>query len=262
MKQNTGISVFLWAAIAVSTTCLENARAESSTQASAQGSLPTYVCRKATGEIRVDGRLEEADWNRSREIQLLDNSAKGSPMQPETTAKMLWDDEYLYISFIAEDGDIHATMKNRDEHLWTEEVVEVFVGKADMYIEIEVNPLNALFDGVIDIRGQTGRPQFDVEEIAKVNFDIKHETVVEGTMKNRKDQDQRWVVELAIPHTALKDIHSVPPKNGDVWRINLYRIDRSLEAGKVKGAAGAWSPTGGWFHNPERFGRIVFESQK
>jgi len=262
MKVNTGISLLLWAAIAAAATVLEDARAESATRASALPSVPTYVCQKLTGDIQIDGRLDEADWKQAEEVRLLDNSAKGAPMRPKTTAKMLWNDEHLFVAFIAEDFDIHATMKERDQYLWTEEVVEVFVGRTDIYVEIEVNPLNTLFDGRIDLSGQKGRPKFDVDAIAKVDFDIKHDTVVQGTVENRKDRDVQWVVELAISHAALKGIHPVPPKDGDVWRINLYRIDRSLEKGKMTASAGAWSPTGGWFHNPSRFGKIVFSRGK
>jgi hypothetical protein len=67
---------------------------------------------------------------------------------------------------------------------------------------------------------------------------------------------------MAIPHSALEGIQPVPPKEGDTWRMNLYRIDRSHEGDAVKVSAGAWSPTAGWFHNPERFGKIVFSSQR
>jgi hypothetical protein len=254
MRVSTRISFLLWAAMAAA------ASTEQAPEHSALPSIPTYVCRKATGDIQVDGKLNEGDWKGAEEIQLLDNSGKGAAMRPKTSAKMLWDEKNLYVAFVSEDSDIRATMKQRDQYLWTEEVVEIFVGRTDMYIEIEVNPLNTLFDGLIDLRGQTGRPKFDVDAIARVNFDIKHETVVEGTVENPKDKDVCWVVELAIPHTALKDIHPVPPKDGHVWRLNLYRIDRSLEAGKVTSAAGAWSPTGGWFHDPARFGKLIFRS--
>ncbi len=224
--------------------------------------VPTYVCRRTKGGIEVDGKLSEEDWQRAAEVSLLENSGKGGPLQPKTVARMLWDDEYLYVAFVAEDTDIYATMRKRDDHLWTGEVVEVFVGRTDIYVEIEVNPLNTLFDAPIDIRGQTGTPKFDVDSLAKVDFEIKHAVLVEGTVHDRSDKDRRWTVELALPHSALEGIQRVPPKGDDAWRINLYRIEKSLEGGKIKEAAGAWSPTAGWFHTPSRFGKIVFRAEK
>lgn len=259
------LSIALFAAVTVFTAFMENAAPESSGSESpeppALSPVPTYTCRRATAPLSIDGNLNEPSYERATEIRLLDNSGNGSPMQPTTTAKLLWNDECLYVGFVAEDSDIHATMRGRDEHLWTEEVVEIFVGQSHFYLEIEVNPLNALFDGRIDIRGQTGRPNFDVDAIVKVNYDIKHSVAVEGTVENQGDKDKRWTVEMAIPHSALEGIQPVPPKEGDTWRMNLYRIDRSHEGDAVKVSAGAWSPTAGWFHNPERFGKIVFSSQ-
>jgi hypothetical protein len=234
------------------------AAAETAPPKSTLPDLPTYVCRKTAAEIQIDGRLDEAVWRQTAAVQLMENSGTRGFLRPETKAKMLWNDQYLYIAFVAEDPDIQATLTRRDAYLWTEEVVEVFVGKPDHYVEIEVNPLNALFDGRIDIRGQTGRPRFDVDTIIKADYPIKHAVVVEGTVADPSDTDKRWVVEMAVPHVALEGIHSVPPKNGDQWSINLYRIEKSLENGAVKEAAGAWSPTAGWFHAPARFGKIVF----
>lgn len=225
-------------------------------------SVPTYFCRRATGQIQIDGKLDEKDWPRAEEVRFLDNSGSGEFLRPRTTAKMLWNDEYLYVAFVAQDSDIYATMTKRDDHLWTEEVVEVFVGREDIYLEIEVNPLNTLFDARIDLRGQKGRPTFDVDAAANANFDIKHRVVVRGTLTNRKDTDDSWTVELAIPHTALDGIQPIPPKKGDAWRINLYRIDKSREGGRMRESGGAWSPTKGWFHNPPRFGKIVFTTEK
>ncbi len=265
MNVRIALSIVLFTAATASAAFMENAAPESSgnetPEPPALSPVPTYTCRRAPGPIQIDGNLNEASWKRATEIRLLDNSGSGSPMRPATTAKLLWNDECLYVGFVAKDSDIRATMRGRDEHLWTEEVVEIFIGQSHFYLEIEVNPLNALFDGRIDIRGQTGRPKFDVDAIVKVNYDIKHSVAVQGTVENQEDKDSRWTVEMAIPHSALEGIQPVPPKEGDTWRMNLYRIDRSREGEKVNVSAGAWSPTAGWFHDPERFGKIVFSSQ-
>lgn len=257
------LSIVLFAALIALTALSENAWGESSSSETPESPvLPTYACRRATGPLSIDGKLDEASWKRATEVRLLDNSGNGLPMKPVTTAKLLWDDEFLYVGFVAEDSDIRATLRGRDEYLWTEEVVEIFIGQSHFYLEIEVNPLNTLFDGRIDIRGQTGRPKFDVDAILKVNYNIKHAVTVEGTVENQEDKDSRWTVEMAIPHSAFEGIQPVPPKEGDAWRMNLYRIDRTREGDAVRVSAGAWSPTAGWFHSPERFGNIVFSSRR
>jgi hypothetical protein len=64
------------------------------------------------------------------------------------------------------------------------------------------------------------------------------------------DRHKSWTAEVRIPLAALND-H--PPKTGDRWRVNLYRIDRAHKAFL------AMNPTlSGSFHTPERFGWLEF----
>ena len=43
-----------------------------------------------------------------------------------TTARVLWDDEYLYVAFVATDAHISADLTNRDAPVSREYAVEVF----------------------------------------------------------------------------------------------------------------------------------------
>jgi hypothetical protein len=151
-------------------------------------------------------------------------------------------------------------LKQRDEPLYNEEVVEVFIdpsGDKDNYLELEVNPLGALWDGYILNRGQT-----ITGILAWNSFEIKWAVFVEGTVNNPADKDTGWSVELALP---LKDIYNAlhnPPRDGDLWRLNLYRIDRPEGAGDP-GEGSAWSPVSGrTFHDPDRFGEVIFSNQE
>jgi hypothetical protein len=52
------------------------------------------------------------------------------------------------------------------------------------------------------------------------------------------------------------------PKAGDVWRVELCRVNIDHKAGgkadETEGEYTVWSPTGTWFHRPWMFGRLVF----
>ena len=77
---------------------------------------------------------------------------KGGKCAQTTTARMCWDDKRLYVAFDCADKDILATMTKRDELLFHEEVVEVFLepsGDLKRYFEIEVSPRNVIFDATI-----------------------------------------------------------------------------------------------------------------
>src|SRR6266542_2865411 len=59
-----------------------------------------YVCYHATGPIAVDGRLEEADWQRAPWTQQFGDIEGKTKPEPRfrTRAKMLWDDHCFYIA--------------------------------------------------------------------------------------------------------------------------------------------------------------------
>ena len=65
-----------------------------------------------------------------------------------------------------------------------------------------------------------------------------------------------YTVELALPWSKITSNRTaVPPRPGDVWRLNLYsfRDGQRLALG--------WSPIRGQgnFHKSSRFGRVRFE---
>lgn len=70
-----------------------------------------------------------------------------------TVVRLGWTPALLLVRFDCVDLEPWATLAGRDEPLWQEEVVELFLaaGEADpaTYVELEVNPLGALFDGLI-----------------------------------------------------------------------------------------------------------------
>lgn len=226
--------------------------------ASAQPASERAVCRRARSTVRIDGMLDETDWTRAETVSLTHCflTRKGAP--PFTTkARFLWDDDALYVAFECEDPDIFGRSAERDSELWEEEVVEVYVdpdGNGRDYLEFEVNPRNAIIDLEIPesrlVRGNNYK-QFRIWDAANWRTAVR----VEGTIEARDDTDRCWVVEMAIP---LTDLSPTPPKPGQTWRVQLYRIDRS------KTLAGtpmfvAWSKTD-TFHNPKRFGTLAFEA--
>ncbi len=79
---------------------------------------------------------------------------------------------------------------------------------------------------------------------------------VEGEL-NQPGQAQGWFAEFAIPFRALIGAPNIPPRPGDEWRSNFYRIDTPHGA---KSELYAWSTTElPTFHLPWRFGGLRFE---
>ncbi len=217
---------------------------------------PIYECRKVpNGAITIDGDL--SDWQGIPTVGGFTVSDGSGPAVRRTDARMCWDDECLYISFDSDDPDIWGTLFNRDEPIYEEEVVEAFIDPdSDLvrYFEFQTSPHGTLFDAIID--NPTGLRK---DMRGDTSWDCEGWRVavrVDGTLDNRDDVDKGWTVEWAIPFASLTPMPHIPPEDGDTWRINLYRIDRTPEA-----EFSCWSPTmetPANFHVPTRFGTIIF----
>ena len=122
--------------------------------------IPSYTCRRATSPITIDGALDEPTWKHAEQMQLVETVTGDEPRYP-TVVRALWDDRYLYVGFEAEDPYIWGTLKNRDEPLWDEEVVEVFLDddcNEWSFLEFEVSPNNVIVDlAVLPARRQEPR---------------------------------------------------------------------------------------------------------
>lgn len=214
--------------------------------------LPVYEVSRTTQPIKVDGKLDDAAWAKARVANLVMN-LDGSPSPYKTEARVVYDDQFLYFSFRSADDNIWATMKRRDEHLWEEEVVEVFL-QADpqqtSYIELEVNPLGTMLDiYLLDVRKPLRYESWNSEK-------LKWAVEVAGTVDGERG-DTEWTCEIAFPTEDAVSAPHLPPRVGDRWRMNLYRMEA-----RPKAALMAWSPTfKDDFHLPGMFGELVFTNR-
>ena len=174
--------------------------------------------------------------------------------QDRTTAAVIYDENYLYIGFMVMDSDIHSKFTKRDDTIWKEDAVEVYLdplGDWKDYIELQVSPANQVFDALFSSHRVP-----DWHEADKFNIPgLKTAVHINGTLNNSNDVDVGWDVEIAVPWKAMKGISSFPPKNGTRMTINFFRINYTKD--RITGAL-AFTPAGGDFHNLDRAGELIF----
>ena len=101
---------------------------------------------------------------------------------------------------------------------------------------------------------------------------LRTAVAVDGTLNNPSDTDKGWTLEIAIPWKAFgAAAHSpLPPRNGDVWRVNFSRVEwrHELHDGKYRRVPGTkednwvWSPQGKVnMHLPEHWGYVQFSNR-
>ncbi|MDI6827691.1 MAG: carbohydrate-binding family 9-like protein [Armatimonadota bacterium] len=222
------------------------------------GGTPVYECQKVPkGSIIVDGILDDPGWQDIKPVGEFILSDGSEPATRQTEARICWDDDNLYISFECDDPDIWGTFLNRDDPIYEQEVVEAFIDPdSDLkrYYELQTSPRGVLFDAII--YNPTGLRKDMAADCSWTCNGWQVGLKVDGTLDNRDDADKGWVVEWAIPFKSLPTAPNTPPKDGDTWRLNLYRIDRTPTP-----EFSCWSPTLETppnFHVPFRFGTIIF----
>ena len=92
------------------------------------GPVSYYAVERADESLVIDGNLDEFSWEKAIQINNLELILNDyDQVLFPTRAKMLWDREYFYFAFVCQDADMWAIYENEDDHLWEEEVVEIFI---------------------------------------------------------------------------------------------------------------------------------------
>ena len=195
--------------------------------------------------VQTRGALDEAAWLRVPSLALRRAQDGAVPLQA-TAVRIAYDVDALLLRFDCDDRDIWATHSLRDAPLWEEEVVELFAapGEDDPsdYVEIEVNPLGAIFDA--RITNPHGR-----RDSMRVDSTWNAAGLVAAVLRPGPGT---WTAQLEIPWSDLCD--GTPPR---VWRANFFRIERPRDGNPE---FSCWSPTFADppdFHKPRFFGRLV-----
>ncbi len=215
--------------------------------------VPQYEVHRAATPVSVDGRLDKDVWKRASPIAFQFPWDKQTGAKQNTTARLLWDDKFLYIGWDCEDEDIVAHYVSHDDPTYKDDAVEIFINpdpRQSFYYGLEINARATVYDYF------NAYPRLLIK---RVDFDGMHiASYVRGTLNLRGDKDRGWTIELAIPWSNFADLApKLPPAPGDTWTANLNRWDGVEPDRRLS----QWSDSGLVEpnpHNPARFGRLLF----
>jgi hypothetical protein len=226
-----------------------------------------YVVRKTSKPIKLDGKLDEQAWKDAPSTGVFVNTLTGGGAETKTEAKMLWDNDNLYVAFENVDSDVWSTLSKRDDKLWSQEMVELMIdanrdGKS--YIELQVAPNGNIFDTYLPTYRKYEDTMTPPRKQYSWDSKVKASVKVDGTLNKRGDKDTGWTVELALPlidaYGLAAENAKVPPVLGETWRLNMFRMD--APEGKSQQASGWSPPLVSDFHALDRFGEIAFGDEK
>lgn len=259
-----------------------------------------YTASKISSSIDIDGNVEKDIWKNANWSKRFVDMVTGSPGMYNTQVAILWNDTHLYFAFKAEEPLVEAQLMERDSIIFQENDLELFIDGGDCYYELEVNAANTIYEVFFiwkDAYTKGSRfdiPQFDVHQKqaytfggdydrtgasfwkgthprgirwAFTNYDLDGlETAVQvdGTLNDNSKIDKGWSLEIGIPWSSLELLangRSLPPTNGDTWKMFLGRFQKLMVGGKavqphpamVLNSHGIYDT-----HLPEKWSRVEF----
>ena len=179
----------------------------------------------------------------------------GQESAQQTLVRLKYDEQFLYVAFdCQQDPFVHQnSYTQHNTEMWNQEVFELFIAEGQetptRYLELEINPNNALFVGWID------NPS---KEAPKNLTFVPYETA--GIKHNIKKEKESWSGEMQIPWELLGG-------KKDKYRLNFYRIvslqshpNSDWKCTPTDCAFLCWSSSMSGktprFHRPDAFGRL------
>lgn len=187
------------------------------------------LCYRAPGPITIDGVMEDA-WKKAPLITHFTVPPKGQKPYMKTEARILWDDEALYVFMKAYDKDITAYRTERDSDTCNDDVLELFLVPDDpatavSYLNFEINALGTVHDAYVYNRNLIAGRRWQFWNAAK----LEHAVKIHGTLNNFRDEDEAWCLELKLPFSDMPWMENRPlPINGEQWAFHLARYDWSI----------------------------------
>ena len=206
--------------------------------------LPTAYALLLKESVGAEEFPKETWWERAPAIQF-DRDWRGEQEDPQraTEARLLWNEETLFLRFLARYRELHVFPDARADgwrdELWQRDVAEAFLQPdatdARVYKELEVSPNGYWID---------------------LNIAHGEKEEMHSGLRRRVAQDaaaQMWTAELAVPMRSLTPTFDSKRS----WRANFFRVEGKTEPRFYS----AWSPTftqAPNFHVPEAFGHLIF----
>lgn len=189
----------------------------------------TLSVPRARDPIVIDAELEgkkvwEADTGNTKNLR--DSGGRG--MVPYTEAKARWGDGKLYLMLYAGDLDLQGQVRDGDGPVENDDAFHLELGAGAEVRTVSVSVLGTVADALCT-RAATGRacdPRWQSHAVVAVDRD--------GTLNKVGDNDEEWVVEMALPFAALGITNAGPG-------TRLAFSVRRCEVGQAgRHACGSW----------------------
>ncbi len=219
----------------------------------------TYAVRRAEQPLILDARWDKPAWGRADPIELTYHMGERPAHFPKVQAKLLYDDEAVYVIFRVEDRYVRAAASAHQGPVCRDSCVEFFftpgtdVDKG--YFNVEVNCGGTMLVHFQVVPRKNPMPlkpaELDAISIAHTMPRIVDPEIARPTT---------WTVEYRFPTSLAATYYpgAKKPAPGVTWRANFYKCadDTSHPHWLTWSCVDRPKPD---FHVPSSFGTLVFQ---
>jgi hypothetical protein len=227
----------------------------------AESADPIYTIQRTAATPALDGNWNSSVWKDAPALDIAHFYAKEfSKHRPKTQAKVIYDDQGLYLHFRVEDRYVRSIERDYHGKVWEDACVEFFVQpRAERgYFNFEINCGGTMLLSYHENPDWTGEP---LRKPGSVPWALAKEVKIfhsmPETVEPEIEEATTWHVEYFIPfklfETYLGDLDGGA---GQTWRANFYKCAENNSHPHWA----SWSLIDGKldFHQPEFFSEIRF----
>ena len=217
---------------------------------------PTSNVQRPMSNVHYEIELPDNHWV-SLPQRYFRRATDGAEVPQETLVRLRRDGGMLTVEFecLADPFWRQNSYREHNDSLWKQEVFELFIAAGETtptrYLELEINPNNALFVGQVhnpDGEGKAIKVRMIPHDEAGIDHSITHTTA------------SSWRGEMHVPFALVGE-------KSTAYRINFYRIvllepqdDAQWVCTPENSSFQCWSPTLSGdtprFHRPAQFGTL------
>lgn len=227
----------------------------------------TYVIEWTAEPPAGQGQWDDFVWRWVKPIQVDQFHPQSSVHRPVTQAKVLYDDDHLYVIFRVQDQYVRAVYTEYQDPVYNDSCVEFFVMPAPStrsgqsgYFNFEMNCIGTLLVYFIEDSTRSGA---GFKKYTPLPADLVYDLMIfhswPGQTSTEIFEPVEWTVEYRIPFVLFEAyLGPVECRSGAQWHGNFYKCgDRSSHPHWA-----SWAPIGEAlnFHQPQLFGRLQFDA--
>ena len=216
-----------------------------------------YKVHRLHGSLPIDGNWNKPQWQNIKAIPVENLLGPTPAFVPKVQAKMLYDDENVYVIFLVHDRFVRAVATDYNGSVWHDSCVEFFFApnpeEPMKYFNLEINcggtPLMHY-----NLIPRQKYEKVDIEDMKKIEIAHSLPKIVEPEIV----EPTTWTLEYRLPLRVIEKYSKISrPEPGVTWQANFYKIGEKtsnphyltwsvIENGKID------------YHQPQFFGTLEF----